>query len=40
MAKSMEAKFRARIARKALKQVGQTACSRKTAGQEGLLHQL
>ena len=35
MAKSMEAKFRARIARKALKQEGQTACSRKTAGTKG-----
>jgi len=35
MAKSMEAKFRARIARKALNQVGQTACSRKTAGKKG-----
>jgi hypothetical protein len=35
MAKSMEDKFRARIARKALEQVGQTACSRMTAGKKG-----
>jgi surface antigen len=35
MAKSMEAEFRARIARKAIKEVGQRACSRKTAGRKG-----
>lgn len=35
MAKSMEAKFRARIASIARKQKGQTACSRKTAGKKG-----
>jgi hypothetical protein len=35
MAKSMEAKFRARIARKALKEVGQDACSRKTNKKKG-----
>jgi len=35
MAKSMEAEFRAKIARIAKRQVGQTACSRKTAGEPG-----
>jgi CHAP domain len=35
MAKSMEAKFRARIATIARKERGQTACSRKTAGKKG-----
>lgn len=35
MAKSMEDKFRARIARKAIKEVGQRACTRKTAGKAG-----
>ena len=35
MAKSMEAEFRARIARIAKRQVGQTACSRETDGKPG-----
>jgi hypothetical protein len=35
MAKSMEDKFRARIATIARNEVGQTACSRKTAGRKG-----
>lgn len=35
MAKSMEAKFRAKIARKAIKEVGQRACTRETDGKAG-----
>ena len=35
MAKSMEAKFRAKIARKAIKEVGQQACTRETEGKAG-----
>ncbi len=35
MAKSQDAKFRARIATIARNEVGQTACSRKTAGRKG-----